>query len=295
MHSYLRAIGFTDTFSCEKELEQLLEGIVATAVDRKRVRDNHTDRVFLEMSQFYGPHIGIRVCGEMDSDGFHRQYYFPFMTGSGVTSEEAVSIEPKLSGNGYAGMVDDSRVGVSVIFQVLNCADCRKVADEDGAFPEGVTTTLSALSTSGMILLPMKSEEGPEKGYRDSYNKKHDSLVLAAKEGNQEAIESLTMEDMDTYAMITRRLIHEDVFTIVDTFFMPYGLECDLYQIMGEIRFYTKVQNTMTKEVLYQLTVECNGMLFDVCINEKDLLGAPEEGRRFKGNIWLQGQVNIFR
>ena len=30
----------------------------------------------------------------------------------------------------------------------------------------------------------------------------------------------------------------------------------------------------------------------DVCINEKDLLGEPKEGRRFKGVIWLQGRLN---
>jgi len=29
-----------------------------------------------------------------------------------------------------------------------------------------------------------------------------------------------------------------------------------------------------------------------VCINAKDLIGEPEEGRRFKGVIWLQGFVN---
>ena len=34
-------------------------------------------------------------------------------------------------------------------------------------------------------------------------------------------------------------------------------------------------------------------LLFNVCINSQDLLGEPEIGRRFKGQIWLQGTLNF--
>ena len=154
-----------------------------------------------------------------------------------------------------------------------------------------VTTTFSGLSLNGMILLPIKENE-TQKEKRDSFSNRS-SLVTAAKNGSQEAIESLTLDDMDTYSMLSRRVVSEDVFTIVDTFFMPYGMECDQYQIMGIINFYTKVYNSYTKEALYQMNVECNGMYFDICINKKDLLGDPEIGRRFKGSIWLQGRINF--
>ena len=36
----------------------------------------------------------------------------------------------------------------------------------------------------------------------------------------------------------------------------------------------------------------CNDMQFDVCINKNDMLGEPKIGRRFKGIIWLQGQLH---
>jgi hypothetical protein len=39
------------------------------------------------------------------------------------------------------------------------------------------------------------------------------------------------------------------------------------------------------------MEIMCNDILFSVCINQKDLLGEPEVGRRFKGNIWMQGSV----
>ena len=98
---------------------------------------------------------------------------------------------------------------------------------------------------------------------------------------------------MDIYTMLARRIAKEDVLSIVDTSFMPYGMECDQYQIIGNILFYTKVFNSYTRETLYQMTVECNGMNFDICINKKDLLGDPEAGRRFKGTVWLQGKINF--
>ena len=41
------------------------------------------------------------------------------------------------------------------------------------------------------------------------------------------------------------------------------------------------------------LTIECNGLVFDVCMNEKDLMGEPLPGRRFRGNIWMQGMVDF--
>ena len=74
---------------------------------------------------------------------------------------------------------------------------------------------------------------------------------------------------------------------------MPYGIECDQYQIVGNINAYTKVTNSMTGEKVYQMNLECNDLTFDICINESDLLGEPEVGRRFKGSIWLQGKINI--
>ena len=104
-------------------------------------------------------------------------------------------------------------------------------------------------------------------------------------------MESLTMDDIDTYAMISQRLTKEDVFSIVDSFFMPSGLECDQYSVMGEITEMNTTKNEVTGERVYELGLVCNDVPIDICINEKDLFGVPEVGRRFKGQIWLQGML----
>ena len=92
--------------------------------------------------------------------------------------------------------------------------------------------------------------------------------------------------------MISRRILKEDVLSLVDNYFMPYGVECDKYSIMGEILNVELVQNTDTNEMIYILKVDTNDLVFDICINTMDLFGEPAIGRRFRGTIWLQGRIN---
>lgn len=294
MHSYLRAIGFSDALSSEYETEQLLEEVYRTYERREAVKEEDGKRAFVELTKSFGPEIGIKVCGELDEHGFHRQYYFPYLKGSGITTSEDLVIDKRVSGDSFVGVCDDGRVGISLIFYLQNPGDYRRENILNHLKGRRVDTTFSGLSLDGMILLPMKKNEAHTEE-RKEYFSNRSSLVSAAKNGNQDAIENLTLEDMDIYTMLSRRVTTEDVFTIVDTFFMPYGMECDQYQIMGTINFYTKVYNSYTKEALYQMNIECNGMNFDICINKKDLLGDPEVGRRFKGNIWLQGKIHLGR
>ena len=123
-------------------------------------------------------------------------------------------------------------------------------------------------------------------------NRKDRSQMIAqAREGDEQAIESLTMDDIDMYSILSQRVVKEDILTIVKTCFMPYGIESDQYSIIANILDYTKEENKVSGEQIYCLKVECNDLIFNVCINEKDLIGEPEIGRRFKGNIWMQGNV----
>lgn len=119
-------------------------------------------------------------------------------------------------------------------------------------------------------------------------------MLAAAQKGDETAMESLTIEDIDIYSMVSRRILQEDVFTLVDSFFMPYGVECERYSILGEITELNEVKNQATKDIVYNMVICCNDVNFDLCISKKDLLGEPQVGRRFKGVIWLQGKINFF-
>ena len=45
--------------------------------------------------------------------------------------------------------------------------------------------------------------------------------------------------------------------------------------------------------MVYDLTISCSDMLFHVGIAQKDLMGEPKVGRRFKGQIWMQGTAKF--
>ena len=54
-----------------------------------------------------------------------------------------------------------------------------------------------------------------------------------------------------------------------------------------------RVRNELTGEELTIMKMEVNGLTFDVCVPSAQITGEPAPGRRFKGNIWLQGRINF--
>ncbi len=118
-------------------------------------------------------------------------------------------------------------------------------------------------------------------------------MLDAARNGDTDAMEQLTYDEMNTYTSISSRVIKEDVLSIIDTSFMPCGVECDHYMVIGNIYAVEKLQNIYSKEIVYNLLIEANGLMINVGINEADLQGEPKVGRRFRGEIWLQGVVTI--
>ena len=124
-------------------------------------------------------------------------------------------------------------------------------------------------------------------------NKERLNLIKKARNGDPEAIENLTLDEMDTYSLITKRIKQEDLYTVVETYFMPYGIDNEQYSIMGVIQKIEELTNEFSDELVYNLTVVCNDLTLNVAINSLDLEGEPKVGRRFKGIIWLQGQVDF--
>lgn len=290
LHKYMRAIGFSK-INNRNQLRSLVTDVIMTAEDRKYTTKSD-ETAIAEFCKEFADNIGLAVCGEFDEeDKFSYEYYYPYLRGTGVSSQEDISVERHAANESFAGVCDDLKVGVSLIFYLQDMISYIK-AKNLGKLPvRGTSLTLSALSIDGKIMMPiMKNEKQKKKTARDANNRNH--LIAAARRGDEEAIETLTLEDMDMYTTISRRIQKEDVFTLVDTYFMPYGVECDQYSILGEIVDFRKTKNKVTEEEIYILTINCNELTFDVCINIIDLFGEPQIGRRFKGTIWLQGFIN---
>ena len=290
MHRYMRAIGFS-TLDSRSKLQELLTETVMHS-NRRDIARNEDNVLIGEFCKDFAKGVGIAVCGEFDEDEkFIYEYYYPYLEGSGITSNEDVSVERHADKESYAGVCDEIKVGITLIFYLKNKIPYIKAQTANKLPVVGTTLTLSALSVSGTVMFPIQKDAEQMQRVKQA-SATRNNLMAAARKGDEDAIETLTLEDMDMYTTISRRIQNEDVFSLVDTYFMPYGVECDQYSVMGEILGMRLVTNQVTGEKVYILTICSNELVFDVSINKEDLFGEPKVGRRFRGVIWLQGQIN---
>ena len=290
MHRYLRAIGFSGV-SGSDDVRKLLE-LSVEKNDTENIIEPEGKKSYGELRKEFAPGMGVCSRGEIAEEYFEFEYYFPYFEGRGITTDADIFVERQAEKECYIGACDDNRIGITIIFYIQNMIEYLKKMQESTTGRLKSSLTLSALSTEGKILFSVsKDKESVELDREESRNRSR--LIDMAKNGDEQAMESLTLEDMDTYTMISRRIVHEDVFSIVDTYFMPYGMECDKYSVMGEILELETRTNRESGEEVYVMKLLCNELEFDVCINKKDLFGEPEVGRRFKGTVWLQGHINF--
>lgn len=291
MHKFMRAIGFSK-LTDRREQQKLITDIIVNAA-RRSYTSNGEETILAEFCEDFAEDLGIAVCGEFDSeDKFTYDYFYPYLRGTGISSYEDVSVERHAEKESYAGICDDIKVGVSLIFYLQNIVPYVKAQHSDMLPIRGTSLTLSGLSISGNIILPIgKNEKQKQKIQKASINR--NQLLAAARKGDEEAIESLTLEDIDLYSSISKRAKVEDIYSIVDSSIIPYGVNSEQYSIMGTIQEYRQLENPVTKELLYKILVNANGIYIDIMIHSADLLGEPAVGRRFKGTVWVQGYVYL--
>lgn len=291
MHSYLRAVGFS---KCKTRKQ--LENIYTTALrnpNRKMITTISIDTSLIQFEKDFGPSIGLTLIGEYGIDGdLSIEHYYPYIKGTSNTELERIYIEKQTDKESYAGVCEDSRLGMSLIFYLQNISDYAKSKWFNYSNKNFSRVRFSGLSTHGVILLGVKKNEIQkitdtiEKSYRDN-------LLYAIKRGNIDAIDYFAQDEMTTYETISRRVKNEDILSIIDTSIMPCGIECDHYSVIGNILSVQEEKNTYTDETVYNLLIETYDFLINVGINSIDLEGEPLPGRRFRGEIWLQGYVKI--
>lgn len=291
MHQYLRAIGFSD-IKTKKELRDILHMVVDGHDTMDHIETDRSTSIVEYTKMVAGP-CGICVRGEVEEEkNLVLDFYFPYLRPSVVTTVEEVSIERHAAKESFAGVCEDNRVGATIIYYLQNGVEYMRTYADKGLGKGEKVISLTGLSLSGTVLLPIKKNEKELSKVKQASSNRLQKIA-AAKEGNEEALESLTIEDLDTYAAISQRIHKEDLFTLIDTYFMPYGIECDQYSVLAEIEECRLYQNYITDEEIYVMTLNMNEFVFDICINKKDLLGEPVPGRRFKGSLWLQGKVDF--
>ena len=292
-HAFLRAVGFKKAPG-RKELKAMFSHAVLHP--KKRQYGTEEDgSVAADFSLELGKRIGITVCGSFDpdnSDSFIPEFYYPYLESTIISTTEELSAEGHAATMSFAGVCDDLRLGVTLIFYLQNRIPYIRLLALDQEIPKGTPACLSALAKEGSILMPIFKDKQDRARSRKE-DRHHRERLIAARNGDEDAIEDLTIEDMDIYTAISRKIRTEDVYTIVDTYFMPYGVECDQYSIMGEIKSVEGTKNVISGEEVWLMRLSCNDMEFDLCINREDLYGEPKPGRRFKGIVWMQGMIKL--
>ena len=307
MHRYLRSIGFSKIEN-RQQLQSLINEVVEKTIlhpdkenDKKQkkyvcARDiaaDERDHVYAELSLDFVHGAGICVRGEFDEDNsFLYEYYFPYLRGSHISSNEDITIERHAEKESYAGVCDEIKIGVAIIFYLQNMIPYKRLKALKRLPIQGTSLILSAMSTDGTIMMPIIKNEYEKQRIKKASNERN-QLIAQARMGDESAIESLTLEDMDTYTTISRKIHNADVFSLVDTYFMPYGVECDQYSLLGEITDCHTDKNRITDEEVVFMTIECNEITLEICINREDLYGEPAVGRRFRGIVWLQGDIEF--
>lgn len=290
MHKFLRTIGFS-TYQKKKDVEHLIEHVLMNPSNISQIQIDE-DTNLCEIRTEFIPGMGLAAAGTLDENGrFCLEYYYPYIISRHESSNSECSIQRHAEKETCAGLLDEYKVGISLIFYLNNCMEYRqrRINKEPVRV---VSINLSGLSVRGKILFPVqKTEKQREKAKVAS--KDRNSLIEAAKNGDEDAIETLTIEDIDMYSQISRRIMKEDIYSIIDSCFMPCGVECDQYAVIGEITHMELYKNSLTGEEVYDFALECNDIAFHVGILKADLIGEPEVGRRFKGQIWMQGKANF--
>ena len=294
MHAYLRSIGLTDDRITEKDIEKLCDRVYEKYDHMESVRDEDTKATFLEFSKELGKGFGLKVLGMQDSFGFHRTSYYPYVVGSDEGSDGSVGIQKKLMGDAFIGVCNDGHVGAPLIFTLQNPGCYLRGLKEDPQHESRVTTSFSALAKWGRILLPTRNLEHRLMETSSGWAEDRVETIQRAKMGDDEAMKELTVQNLELYGKAQDRIKDgEDILSVVDTYFIPYGMESDQYHILANIDRVREEHSSVTGEVVWKMLLNCGGLLFDACITDQDLEGLPLPGMRLKADIWMQGRINF--
>lgn len=294
MHKYLRAVGFSE-FNTKKQIDDFLTENVKSEnlVSSSKTLDN---RIIGQHHILVAQTLGLSILCEEDKDKVSRiDYYFPYLKGYDYTMIQECTIERHSDKDSFAGIIDDDRLGIALIFYLTNINEYKKVIQTNNVQAIKIDRIfLSALSLEGKIILPIEKKSA-------AINNFH-SRIVGKKNKEEETddfsdnhFDGMVVDDFTLYNTVNERYKREDLYSIVETSIVPYGIECDKYLIIAEILSVSYKQNYFTKENLVEMRAVALGLQFNIVINEKDLKGVPKPGRRFRGVVWLQGDVEFLK
>ena len=129
MHKFMRTIGFSMCRN-KRDLDLLLKKLAQEAKNKQELTQAGEPHTFCEIRAEMAPGMGVAMAGEVDEErNFALEYYYPYVTGTQTSSEAECSIQRHAEKETYAGMLDEYRVGISLIFYMENSVEFRWLKD----------------------------------------------------------------------------------------------------------------------------------------------------------------------
>ncbi len=298
MHKYLRSVGLSG-YKTRKELADVIkEAIYHTdcrmndSTDTLNVMELQFDKSFTSDINKDATGAGISVIGEWDlvSENLLIEHYSPYFMKLEKSTNGIIDVAPLVENEAYAGVFQEP-CGNSIIFYIQNIIEVRKAYKEAGEKKlQYGKVYFNALSLEGEVLLPINIS-APSIIHEGRRINKNAELREKYDLGDDDAGVELNYRESLLMEEIQRRIPEDDILSVVESTLLPVGVDCEIYELIGQIMNVSYLKNYITKENIVVLEVASAGYDIQVCINKEDIKGEPKIGRRFKGIIWLMGFV----
>ncbi|MCT4597281.1 MAG: DUF3881 family protein [Vallitalea sp.] len=291
MEQFLSAVGFKDIVDKE-EVDNIIQNIL-TAPTEKYISNFGENTIKVEYCKWFGSKLGIIIRGELDENEEVKIHsIIPYKKGNNLMEIREVDIMDFEDKDDFYVYFEDRKTGTPITFCLQNAIDYLDIGEEQNAYINHVS--LVAMSIEGTIILPINKEE-IDIMVEEEEEKWRASLLELAREGDEEAIQLLEIDADQNAEIFQMRFKNEDLLSILEGYFIPYGLEDEQYSLMGTIENFSLEVNSYTSEEVYILDILCLNFRLEVCINKKDLIGVPSKGMRFKGICKVYGQVEFIQ
>ena len=280
MHKYLRAVGFSE-FVKKSQVDEFFD---------KNLKDENLISTYMTADMRVCGQYNIVVCngagvsviGEQEKNSLTEiDFYYPYLKGYDYTLIQECTIEKHSDKESYAGIIDDYRMGIALIFYLTNGNVYNSLLKKYKFTDIKIDRIfLSALSVEGRIILPVMNKGVARNEFADKLklnNNFDDGLAdiddfddfedlndMENKPISERLIDGLDRfsDGLDSKEISIwlgiklphnissaqeMRLKNEDLYSIVETSLVPHGIECDKYQIVAEILSVTKKVNLYTQ------------------------------------------------
>ena len=307
--------------------QKLMDKTPKEQMPRYRVEGSeryHRDYVTIYTGKYTGV-TGLWLTPEAEGEETGNGGFVPFVDGQvlNIFPMDHIVVERLIRDESYVVDAGPVTSGVTLVFSLQNPGEYLELMEEVENLPGesrkfevnarsdlgdmelqavGGAASFGALASSGRILLPMSPDRKSAYPYFPPFKQVRRPL----------SDDPTPLQDLDQLAALAEHsdrifdnqiaLAHsagkrmangENLYSVVDTMFMPFGAECDLYSVLGEIEEVLEDKNRITGTELWILLLNCNGIRMTLSVPKKSCEGVPAKGRRFEGDIWLRGAVHL--